>query len=99
MTEETKRKIQPNLENYVTAKTADGKKTRNCGDDVAEMLTGKTLDETYDIAAQYTGDTVEALHQKYDHLNAGLQRMSLGARIRGAINKAEKEKQKAEEAA
>jgi hypothetical protein len=52
------------------------------GDDVGELLRGKSVDETYAIAAKYLGAPVLELKAKYAHLNPGQQRMVLGNRMR-----------------
>jgi hypothetical protein len=76
-----------NVGDYKKAKTAAGSTSLNCGDQVAETLAGKELDAIYDIAAKKTGVSVKDLKAKYGKLNAGMQRMSLGNRIRGAASK------------
>jgi hypothetical protein len=54
---------------------------------VAKTLEGATLDEVYRLGTKATGETQKALKDKYGHLNDGMQRMNLGNRIRGHINK------------
>lgn len=80
-----------NLPTYVRAYSANGNHTLDCGDPVAEKLRGKSLDEVFEIAAEALGESVAALRARYNHLNAGMIRMNLGNRIRGALRKAMKE--------
>jgi len=51
-------------------------------DEVADALSGLTLDEMYEHAARGLGSTVEELRSRYGHLNKGMQRMNLGNRLR-----------------
>lgn len=67
-------------------KTAGGNASIHCGDETAQKLLGKTLDECYAIAAKISEETEEALRAKYGHLNPGMQRMNLGNKIRGVLN-------------
>lgn len=97
-TVETKSKITKG-ENYVATKTAKGTKSFTCGDDVAERLAGMDIEDVYGIAADETGVDEQELRDKYSHLNVGMQRMSLGNRIRGAINKRARDEAKAAEKA
>lgn len=76
-----------NLSEYQKSKTASGGVSLNCGDQVAESLAGKDLDAVYEAASKKTGVSVRDLKAKYGKLNPGMQRMSLGNRIRGAANK------------
>lgn len=70
---------------YVSdTKTPTGRRTIDCADDVATQLRGLPIDEVYDRAAEATGIDVALLKVTYGHLNVGMQRMSLGNRIRGA---------------
>lgn len=75
------------LTEYTKAKSASGSVSLHCGDSVAERLAGKDLEVVYAEAAKATGETVKDLKAKYGKLNVGMQRMSLGNRIRGALNK------------
>lgn len=72
------------LSDYTKAKSATGKASLNCGDDVAKQLTGKTLEDVYKAASKVLREPVAALVKQYKHLNVGMQRMNLGNRIRGA---------------
>jgi hypothetical protein len=68
-------------------KTAGGNPSVDSGDKIAIRLRGKTLDEVYKEAAEALGETQKELKAKYAHLNIGMQRMSLGNRIRAAGKK------------
>ncbi len=89
--EGTKTVIRPNLEEYVTARAASGAKSQHNGDPVASALEGATLEEVTGLAVEIVGDA--DLATKYNHLNLGQQRMNLGNRIRGVVNKMNKEKE------
>lgn len=93
-------KVCADRSGYVKTRTATGKVSLRSDDPVAGALEGLTLDETYKVCAKMTGMTIAALHggdgkkmKGYDHLNVGMQRMSLGNRIRGAIGKDLKSKE------
>lgn len=73
------------LSGYNKVKTAAGGTSYNNGDAVAEKLEGKTLDEAYDIAARVLKVDAKELRKKYGHLNTGMQRMSLGNRMRSVM--------------
>lgn len=83
------------LSGYTKAKSASGSMSLNNGDEVATKLAGKDLKDVYDLAAKATGESVNALKAKYGKLNIGMQRMSLGNRIRGAASAKAKAKTKA----
>lgn len=85
--EDGKTRITIPTEKYVDAKSATGGKSKHNGDAVATALSGHSIDSVYGIAAEMTGTAVEDLQAKYAHLNVGQQRMNLGNRIRGAVNK------------
>ena len=77
--------IRANLAAYVKTRdirTTSGRVSLDCGDGLAELLRGKTLDEVYRYAADFLGVTEESLRTKYSKLNAGMQRMNLGNRLR-----------------
>jgi hypothetical protein len=84
--------IRPNLENYVTARSASGSKSQHNGDPVAQALQGATLEEVFSLTAEVLETTVAEVKAKYGHLNIGQQRMNCGNRIRGIVNKLNKEK-------
>ena len=75
----------------VKVTTAAGGKSLCNGDDIALQLQGKSLDEVYEIGAQFLEVTVDALREKYSHLNPGQQRMNIGNRMRGLIKKRDRE--------
>jgi hypothetical protein len=52
------------------------------GDATAKLLGGKTLDDVYKVAAKLLNASEKSPHDRYTHLNAGQQRMTLGNRIR-----------------
>ena len=76
-----KTKIKPDISKW--AKT-DGK--AHTDDFVGHALAGLTLDQVKDIAGKLGFEA-----NKYDHLNAGQQRMNLGNRLRSAVKDTGKE--------
>lgn len=74
------------ISNYEKVKNASGHTSYDNGDDIAQTLRGKTLDEVYAHAAKKLKEDEKALRSQYKHLNAGLQRMSLGNRLRKVAN-------------
>ncbi len=86
--------IKPDLTKYVNGVSGAGKKTKRCDDYVAQSLDGFTLEEVYAVASALTETTVKDLNAKYNHLNGGMQRMNLGNRIRGAVTKQDKAREK-----
>ncbi len=72
---------------YVAGKTADGSRSLNCGDQVAQDLNGCTLDEVYRVVSKQLGETQKALKEKYAHLNPGSTRMTLGNRYRASVKR------------
>jgi len=83
-------RIKPDLEKYVNGVSGSGKKTKNCGDAIAEALDGFTVEEIRAVASKMTDTTQKDLEAKYEHLNVGMQIMNLRNRIRGAVNKLDK---------
>ncbi len=83
-------RIKPKLENYVTGVSGSGKRTKNCGDEIASALDGFTLEEVQKVASEMRDIPVKDLSEKYAHLNIGQQRMNLGNLIRGAVAKLDK---------
>lgn len=67
-------------------KTAGGNVSVHCGDEVAQKLLGKSLDDCYKIVAKAAEETEADLRKKYKHLNLGMQRMNLGNKLRGVLN-------------
>ena len=86
------------LSTYERATTASGNRSLDCGDDVARGLRGLPLEKIYKIAARALkksgkeegklSEIREELESKYGGLNAGMQRMTLGRRIRAALRAA-----------
>jgi hypothetical protein len=72
---------------YVKVTTATGNKSYDSGDKVAVRLRGLELDAVYAEAATVLKTPEAELRAKYARLNAGMQRMNLGNRIRAAIAK------------
>lgn len=83
-------RIKPDLEKYVNGVSGSGKKTKNCGDAIAEALDGFTVEEIRSVASKMTDTPAKELEAKYEHLNVGMQIMNLRNRIRGAVNKLDK---------
>ncbi len=72
-------------EHMVRTKSASGGISFHCGDAVAQALAGLTLAHVKTLAAEGLGiDTT-----KYDHLNPGQQRMTLGNLIRNMTRRDE----------
>lgn len=74
-----------------SVKTASGQKSKDNGDPVADLLVGKDLDQVYAVGAEQLEVSIDALREKYGHLNPGQQRMNIGNRIRGMLKRKEKE--------
>lgn len=74
-----------NLDNYEKVKAPGGGTSYHNGDPVAEKLAGKSLDEVYAQAAKTLKVDEKELRAKYKHLNPGMQRMSLGNRMRSVL--------------
>ncbi len=87
-------RVKPDLTKYVKGVSGSGKKTMRTNDFVAESLNGFTLDEVYRVATELTEIEQKELRSRYSHLNVGMQRMNLGNRIRGAIAKQDKAREK-----
>lgn len=83
-------RIRPDLDKYVSGTSGSGKKTKRSDHPVSEMLDGFTIDEVYSVASKFCEITQKDLKEKYGHLNVGMQRMNLGNRIRGEVNKRDK---------
>jgi hypothetical protein len=78
--------IKPDTSKYTKGRSPSGAKTLNCGDDVAAVLEGMTVEEVTDVFDKLTGS---ALDKDYSHLNPGQQRMIIGNRIRAYVAKNE----------
>lgn len=73
------------LSHYEKTKAPGGGTSYHNGDAVAEKLAGKTLDEAYAVAAKTLKVDEKELRKAYSHLNVGMQRMSLGNRMRKVL--------------
>lgn len=73
----------PQYQAAVVVRT-DGSRARvlDCGDQIAHELRRMTLAEIYKYAAQLENVTPAHLQERFEHLNPGMQRMSLGNIIR-----------------
>ncbi len=74
-----------NIADYSRGKAASGNTSFHCGDELAEKLSGKSLDDVYSFAATKLKTEERELRKKYGHLNPGMQRMALGNRLRAAL--------------
>ncbi len=83
-------RVKPNLENYVNGVSASGKKTKNCGDDVAQATDGFSVEELAGVASKLRDIPAKELIAKYAHLNIGMQAMNLRNLIRGGVSKLDK---------
>jgi hypothetical protein len=83
-------RIKPDLEKYVNGVSGSGKRTKNCGDDVAQITDGFTVEELAAVTSKMRDIPANDLLDKYDHLNVGMQAMNLRNLIRGAVTKLDK---------
>lgn len=65
-------------------RTAGGHVSVHNGDEIAQKLIGKDLDQVYTMAARTLKEDEAELRKKYKHLNIGMARMCLGNRMRAA---------------
>lgn len=72
------------LSKYEVVKSAEGNSSLDNGDQVAKQLRGLELDDVYKRASKTLGIKETDLRSRYKHLNPGMQRMSLGNRLRAA---------------
>jgi len=80
------------FDRYQSHKTAGGNISYDCGDPIAVKLRDMSLDEVYRECARVLknsgrekgtiGEIEKGLRERYGHLNAGMQRMNLGNKIR-----------------
>ena len=82
--------VKADREKYVSARSASGSKSLHSNDEVAKALEGAGVGDQYVLTSSLLGVTEKELHEKYGHLNVGMQRMNLGNRIRGFIGKTDK---------
>jgi hypothetical protein len=59
-----------------------GKWTAGAKDKVAAELSVLPMPERFKFVAREVGVTIKSLHEKYDHLNAGMQAMALANVLR-----------------
>ena len=67
---------------YSGKRTVSGRKCFDVGDSVAQLLRGEDIEDVYCIVAERIGMPVDYLKERYGHLNVGMQRMTLGNRLR-----------------
>ena len=79
---------------YVAGRTASGTKSLSNGDEVATAIAGIPLDELYTVCDKVCGEN--DYRTRYAKLNPGMQRMNLGNRLRGQVNKIDKENEKSD---
>ncbi len=85
MSEENKIEVKINREKYVPARTASGSKSLSNGDGVATLLQGLSVAILFEIADKTHKEN--DFRERYGKLNAGMQRMNLGNRLRGWVSK------------
>jgi len=83
-------RIKPDLEKYVNGVSASGKKTKNCGDEIATATDGFSVEELAAVASKLRDIPAKDLVAKYAHLNVGMQAMNLRNLIRGGVAKLNK---------
>lgn len=96
--EDSKNIFKGTAEHFIKreVKTAKGNAVFDCGDQVAGLLAGKSLDEVFQLVAHEADIAVTDLESKYAHLNNGQKRMNLGNRLRGVFTARAKAAQAAE---
>lgn len=75
---------------YVPNTSCNGNASVDNGDEVAEILRGRTPDEICAIADHLFGELPGTHWEKYQHLNLGSRRMNAGNRIRALIRRGDK---------
>lgn len=89
--DEEKTGLQIKSDSYEKVKSHTGKQSFDSGDEVAQLLRGKTVDEAAIIVKQMGTtmkyDNVDDIPNRWAHLNVGMQRMNMGNRLRGWLNK------------
>jgi hypothetical protein len=76
---------------YKPTTSSTGNKSLHNGDEVANLLAGRSVEETYEIVEGKLGLKPGTLAAKYANLNPGQQRMNAGNRLRGAVKRGEVE--------
>lgn len=67
------------------ALTPSGNKVKDVGDEAAGLLAGLDFDGMVKVVAKETGRNKAEVVAKYEHLNPGMQRMTLSNILRGAL--------------
>lgn len=75
---------------YVKSTSANGNASLHNGDEVAELLSRLSPDETCAVADHLFGEFPGTHYEKYARLNLGSRRMNAGNRIRALIKRGEK---------
>lgn len=75
---------------YVKSTSANGNASLHNGDEVAELLSHLSPDETCAVADHLLGEFPGTHYEKYARLNLGSRRMNAGNRIRALIRRGEK---------
>jgi hypothetical protein len=76
---------------YLPTTSSSGNKSLHNGDEIAALLAGRTVEETYEIVEGKLGLKPGTLAAKYANLNPGQQRMNAGNRLRAAAKRGEVE--------
>ena len=76
------RGVEHNVSHYVRVLTTNGNGSLDCGDQLAKSLRNVDLGDLYSQAEKTLGVSVQSLVERYSKLNAGMQRMNLGNRLR-----------------
>lgn len=81
--------MSPNPARYVRGLgiTTHGNLTIDVDDDAARLLRGCDPVEMYKVAAEVLQLDARDLREQYRHLNIGMQRMSLGNRMRKVLRR------------
>lgn len=80
--------VRHEITHYKKTLTANGNTSLDSGDELAKDLRGLELAEVYTRASKALKVPVAELKAKYATLNAGMQRMNLGNRMRAAAIRA-----------
>lgn len=70
---------------YQKTRCASKRQSQDCGDELAQLMRGLTLEKVYEKTAKIMGLAPAELQIAYSHLNNGQIRMVLGNRIRGML--------------
>ena len=77
-------RLKPDHTKYGHAVKTDGKKAYDNGDPTATFLRSCSLERSY---ALVTAFGMPDMLPKYEHLNKGMQRMNLGNKLRGVLQR------------